>query len=237
MTNTLPELVIIGHSNAVTALAFSADGKTLVSGSYDQTAIVWEVETGKMRKLWHLQRFGDSLLLTLDGTLLVTGDGHVWDIPTRKLLWKTNHYMVPLACSPDGKRLAYGTDYAETVWLKSLGRSGKEMRLVGHTDDIRAVTFSPDGSQIATGAQDGTMRLWEAEDGKLLATFVALPDGEWIIYTPESNYMGSAQAEQYLLWRVGTDLLPADTYAQRFRNLTRLPAPPHLSPSGSVGAS
>ena len=45
------ELLIVGHSNSITKLAFSTDGNTLVSASYDKTIIVWDVPSGKMRQV------------------------------------------------------------------------------------------------------------------------------------------------------------------------------------------
>ena len=82
------------------------------------------------------------------------------------------------------------------------------MILAGHTDDVCSFDFSPDGTQIASGAEDSTVRFWESESGKLLATFLALPCDEWVVYTPAGDYTCSPGAEQWLLWREDEDLIP-----------------------------
>ena len=75
MTNRHLELVLIGHDHGFTSLAFSADGKTLVSGSYENH-IVWDVETGKVRWILRAKDFINHLAVTPDGAA-VTSDGHV----------------------------------------------------------------------------------------------------------------------------------------------------------------
>src|SRR5262249_33149838 len=145
----------------------------------------------------------------------------LWNVRTgkrRRILWAHRDGISALAFSPDGKTLAVGTAYEATVWLRSLTRGRKEVRLVGHTDNIRSADYAPDGIHLATGAQDGTVRLWDASNGKLQATFLSLPGGEWIIYTPEGYYTGSSEAENYLLWRVDDDLLPADAFAETYHD-------------------
>ena len=108
MTFRNPELVIIEHSNAVTSLAFSADGKTLVSGGCDQTSIVWDVQTGQMQRLLRLHAAVGDISLTPDGKTVVIDNG-VWDVPTGQLIRRSRHSIAPLACSPDGKLLASST--------------------------------------------------------------------------------------------------------------------------------
>ena len=68
------------------------------------------------------------------------------------------------------------------------------------------------------------MRLWQADSGVLLATFLALSCGEWIIYTPEGYYTGSSGAEHYILWRDGDDILPVGAFSERFRQPAQLQA-------------
>jgi WD40 repeat protein len=92
--------------------------------------------------------------------------------------------------------------------LRSLTWRGKRVCLIGHTDNIRSVDFSPDGTRIATGARDASVRLWEPQSGKLLATFLVLPGDTWVIYTPQGDYTGSPGVERFLLRQVGADLVP-----------------------------
>src|SRR5205814_1212175 len=77
MKSNRPELVVIGHSNVVTSVAFFPDGKSLVSDSRDHTAIIWNVQTGTMLRLLSLQEFLDvreGISLTTE-SILVSNEG------------------------------------------------------------------------------------------------------------------------------------------------------------------
>jgi WD40 repeat protein len=178
MTTTTSELIIVGHGNAVTALAFSADGKILVSGSPDQTVIAWDVETGVMRRLWHVQDFVNSVVLSPDGTTVITDDGHVWDMSTGHLLRKSHRYLAPLACSPDGRLLACATllpDADSFSLLVTEIRNGRTRhRFAWNQSQPDSVAFSSDGDVLAASSYDHT----EGDDSLYLTWTMNLQTGE-----------------------------------------------------------
>ena len=119
-----PELVVqTGHANYVTSVAFSPDGKTLASGSWDKTIVLWDVATGtQLRSLAGHTNHISSVVFSPDGkTLASGGDGiKLWDVATgtqlRSLAGHTN-YVTSVAFSPDGKTLASGGRDAKTrLW-------------------------------------------------------------------------------------------------------------------------
>jgi len=74
-----------------------------------------------------------------------------------------------VAFSPDGTRLASGSDDDGTVrlWDARTGEAlGEPWR--GHENLVSSVAFSPDGTRLASGSYDGTVRLWDARTGKAL---------------------------------------------------------------------
>ena len=100
-----------GHSGRVTAAAFSLDGRRIVTGSFDRTAILWDAETYK--KLRTLKGHSGTVLsaaLSADGGLVVTGsdDGSaiIWDGESGKMLFRLyslNHANDWLSLTPEGE--------------------------------------------------------------------------------------------------------------------------------------
>jgi WD40 repeat protein len=157
----------------VWTLAFSPAGGHVVSVSRDGAATVRDAGTGI--KAYTLQ--GHTGLITdaafsPDGTrLAVGGSGEkiwLWDVATRTL---ERTFVLPvgggatLAFSPDGRFLAAGGAQDCTVRIVEVASGHVSKVFPGHTEPIGELTFSPDGTRLASTSYDGTVRLWPLSDG------------------------------------------------------------------------
>jgi predicted NACHT family NTPase len=166
-----------GHLDKVTSVAFSPDGQRIVTGSYDQTAKVWETASG--RELVTLKGHRaeiSSVAFSSDGQRIVTGSGDntakVWEAASgRELFTLTGHndQICSVAFSPDGQRIVTGSyDYTAKVWDAASGH--ELLTLKGHNGWIPSAAFSPDGQRIVTGSWDKTAKVWDAASGHELVT-------------------------------------------------------------------
>jgi WD40 repeat protein/uncharacterized caspase-like protein len=170
-----PELVVqTGHSNWVSSIAFSPDGKTLASGGYDFKVVLWDISTGKELRTFEHKQIIDSVCFSPDGRVLASGSADttikLWDVSSGALLstLDANSRVLSIAFSPDGKMLAAGGADKDAhdravPSLKIWDVPGRKLlrTLPGLSGWIHSVAFSPDSNTIAVGGYDGKITLWD----------------------------------------------------------------------------
>ena len=158
-------LTLKGHTDSLSALAFTPNGRTLASGGDDGTIRLWEASTGT--EILNLQSGKISALtFSMDGKILASIDKafsiQLWDVATGDKLISIegqNDYGNVLAFSADSKILACGgRDGTIRLWDAATGN--KLSTLKGHVDWVNALAFSPDGNTLASGSTDGAIFLW-----------------------------------------------------------------------------
>lgn len=160
-------------------MAFSPDGHTLATGSWDGSAKLWNIDTGRIVRtlMGHSGRI-DSVAFSPDGKTLATGSfdhtAKLWEVATGRVthtLVKHKYGVAAVAFSPDGKTLVTGSrDNTAELWDST---TGADLRTVAqHSGLIRTVAFSHDGRLLATGSADHTAALWDAGAGRRLHEFV-----------------------------------------------------------------
>jgi hypothetical protein len=162
-----------GHSNSVSSVAISADGKRIVSGDYNYMVKVWDAATGKetLSLKGHTGIVG-SVAINADGKRIVSGSWDqtvkVWDAASgQDLLTLKGHAgnVRSVAFSPDGKRIVSGSsDGTVKVWDAATGQEA--LTLKGHAFWVISVAFRPDGKRIVSGSSDKTVKVWDAATGQ-----------------------------------------------------------------------
>jgi WD40 repeat protein/tetratricopeptide (TPR) repeat protein len=188
-----------GHQSYVTSVAFAPDGKSVVTGSGDNTAKLWSID-GRLLQTFQHQSYITSMTFAPDGKSVVTGCGDdtakLWSIDGQ-LLQTFQGYrddVTSVAFTPDGKSIFTGSrDNAVKLWSVD----GQLLQTFqGHLDDVSSLAIDSDGKSILTGSRDNMVKLWSI-DGQLLQTFqghqdkvtsVAFsPDGKIVATGSEDN--------------------------------------------------
>jgi WD40 repeat protein len=174
-----------GTGTFVYYVAFSPDGKTLISVAYDQQIILWDVESGAALPV-DSEISGSTLAVALVGETIAVGG---YDDPLRIVDFNGQVRLTldeepkpvrDLTFSPDGKILASATSMPQDIGMNTTLKlwdtaSGELLYTLDDEGGYYAISFSPDGAQIATAALD-KVTLWDAESGQEMTTITDQPD-------------------------------------------------------------
>lgn len=205
-----------GHTSAVNIVAFSPDGKTLASGSADNTVKLWDPATGKERTT--LKNKGGleikGLAFSPDGKTLAAGSHTsnilLWELETGKvkktLKANSGKAMNALAFSPDGKVLAAGGNF-QPIYLFDV-ETGKNVGALGKPGSLKCLTFSPDGKTLASGSEDRTIILWDVATARERETFKGHTETVTsVAFSPDGKMLASGSGDGTIkLWDTATGM-------------------------------
>jgi WD40 repeat protein len=200
-----------GHSETVYTIAWSPDGKTLASGSWDGTVKLWNTSTDTVAGTLRAEHTGipgiQSVSWSPDGKALASGH-HVgairlWDPITRKntaTIESNSEWLHSVVWSPDGRCLASVADGAIRLWdvraRKNTGtfRGGKEW--------INSVAWAPDGKSVASGNSSGVVTIWDVSSGRRIAS-LDHEEGFHVLavaFSPNGKILAAAPGYNIELW-------------------------------------
>jgi WD40 repeat protein len=175
LTSGLRLELMVGDT--VSSVAWSPDGKRVVTASADHTINVWDALSGRnLMVLSGHSRPIRSVAWSPDGKQIASGSedktAKIWDALTGKeirTLIGHSDTVDTVAWAPDGQRLATGSwDDTAIIWQAESGQSVRTLK--GHRLQVRSVTWSPDGKWLATGSQDQAVKIWDSTTGEQRAT-------------------------------------------------------------------
>lgn len=185
-----------GHAATVKAMHLSGDGKRLVSASADATVRIWDGTAGvpALSTLEVEDPNITSVAASRDGSQVIWGGARagalIVDAKTgqTRALQSLSLPVLAVAYAPDGKTAAWGgSDGGGETAVKLFDvTDGKLLRsFVGHQYPINAITFSPDGTRLATASLDGTVKIWTVANSGLELTLPGLEMSvETVAFTP-----------------------------------------------------
>lgn len=184
------------------AIAFSDDGKSLITPHYFGEVIHWDLASGKIIKVLkdHSDHHYEKIEITRDGKTFVSGDSkdgeiRLWDAADGKLLTdfeaKSKSGVNRLALSPD-LRMAASAHDSNIIRLWDISNGSESAKFIGHTERINTIVFSPDGKLLVSGSEDETIKFWDLSNKSILDTLTGRYGGvKELTFSPDGHILVS----------------------------------------------
>jgi len=226
--------ILSEHTEMVTCLTFSSDGKSLVSGSHDKTIKFWDVQTGGVVKTFYGHTGGIwSASISTDCTRIVSGSEDktlcLWDIQTGDCLNTINHQYVVwhVLFSPmDPQHLISISD--GKAWLWDI--NGHQL----YTCDGSHISFSPDCTQFAL-CNGEVVTVQSTDSRAIVAEFHTADNAKFCCFSPDGRLVAAAAHRNAYVWDIASpDHHLVGTFVGHTTDITSLV---FSSPSSLISAS
>jgi WD40 repeat protein len=202
-----------GHTKPVTCVAFSPDGRWLVSGSQDGTAKLWDAQTGDLKQT-HEEPGTEvhTIAFAADGKTLAVGatspggEGYVALVDDSAGTLRATKRKVPeeninsIAWSSDGKTLAIG-NVSGSLKLYDPETGALKKTLEGQGIQTRSLAFSPDGKTLAAGGWGNTVKLWDVQTGAMTELSGHASEIQAVAFSADGHTVASASMDHSIrLW-------------------------------------
>jgi guanine nucleotide-binding protein subunit beta-2-like 1 protein len=206
----VPTKRLTGHSHYVQDVSISSDGQFALSGSWDSTLRLWDLNTGATTR-----RFIDhskdvlAVAFSADNRQIVSGSRDksikLWNTlgQCKYTITEDGHkeWVSCVRFSPNLNTpliVSAGWDKMVKVW--NLTHCKLRTNLFGHTGYVNTVTVSPDGSLCASGGKDGIAMLWDLNEGKHLSSLEAGDTIHALCFSPIRYWLCAATASTIKIW-------------------------------------
>jgi len=211
----LPLRIFSGHTDEIRAVAFSPDGKYVLTGSADTTIKLWDAVTGKPVRTFkgHTAEIS-SIAFSPDGRYIVSASADttakVWNVTTGEEIYTlsgNDDVVFNVAFSPDGKYILTTTDSNGVAKLWDIA-TGHEVRAFGRGKLGNGAAFSPDGRYVMSNSNDDdyTVKIWETSTGREVHTLRG--HSSWVYsvaFSPDGQYALTGSLDNTAkLWNVAT---------------------------------
>jgi thioredoxin len=209
--------IVSSHANWIYSVAWSPDGRHVLTGCGDNTITIWDVVNfNSVRTLQGHSNPVSSVTWSPDGRQMLTGSddmtAKIWDAATGNLI-KTlrghTNYIHSVSWSPDCCQVLTGSyDTTAKVWNAD---TGEEIMTLEGSSAMFSVSWSPDGRRVITGNGDATVNIWDVASGKEVRTLQGHSNSvSSVAWSPDGRQILTGSADKIaIIWdsETGTEII------------------------------
>ena len=204
--------VVVDGMDAAFCAAFSPDGKTLVVGFSDSSVKLLDAASGRiLRKFDGHSEEVYTVSFSPDGKTFASAstDANVklWKVSSGRCLKTLTHSedVYNVSFSQNGSMIATAAGLLVKLWDVTSGECFKTLN--GHSGKTRCVSFSPDGTRVASGSYDNMVKLWDVRSGKCLHTFTGHRGiVNSVLFSQDGSKLASVSHDRTVkFWHTGED--------------------------------
>lgn len=201
------------------SISFNQSGKCLASADQDGIVIIWDTETGELKKRIQIRKDQTSAIAFRPGynnqlAICINRDVYIVNTDSGEIMesWLTNSQTTSLNFSPDGRYLA-ATDDAGSVYVWDVLTRQRKVRWEAYGETLSAVRFIPDGDHflVAAGGVSGGLNIWNLKTEIKVFHLKRHTDKiHEIAITPDGKNLATvSQDNSIMLWRTEPITRPA----------------------------
>ena len=233
-----------GHSHFIQDVALSNDARFALTGSWDGTMRLWDLDAGKtVRRFVGHTKDVMSVSFSADNRQIISGSRDktikLWNILGECKYTFEGHdeWVSAVRFSPDASKALFVSgswDKTAKVWDTTAFKT--RHTLVGHAGCINTVAICPDGTICATAGKDGLIHIWDIDEDKHIHTFEAGTPVNAAAFSPVKFWIAAACTDSVKLFDLETKELiaeiPNNNFGSKLKNLNCLSLT--FSPDGST---
>ena len=227
--------LLASHSHFVQDVSISSDGQFALSGSWDGTLRLWDLQSGETtRRFVGHSKDVLSVAFSADNRQIVSGSRdktiNLWNtLGQLKYTLSDDGHSEWVSCVRFSPNLASplvvsaGWDKLVKVW--DLTKCKLRNNLIGHTGYVNTVTVSPDGSLCASGGKDGVAMLWDLTEGKHLQMLEAGDTINALCFSPNKYWLCAAVGGSIKIWDLESKVCVDEIKPAEFANASKKAVP------------
>lgn len=238
------------HKDNISAIAFSPNGKIVVTGSWNTSICFWNAETHALigDPMYNHAKGVTCVAFSHDGKLVASGgeDGSVciWDVDKQKNIHHTieehSEAISSVAFPSNGKQVLSGS-WANTISLYDLSKlSAMPKTLLQTHNPVTSIDVSPSGTLVVAGLIDNNLNLWNTETKELMKNMTGHDDFiTAVTFVDDRYFISSSWDRSVRMWDIqtGTSIVWRNAALLKSENQQQEFIPLATSPDGQIVAS